>query len=134
MQNIGGVLLSEQRNTLHLPQQTTIATVPPIITVEHLVKRYKREEINAVDAISFTVAPGSLFALLGPNGAGKTTTISILTTTLIPTSGNVLILGYDGSKQAKAERETIDIILHHPPQHLPHPPTETLPFHTPLYA
>ncbi|HEX4715560.1 MAG TPA: ATP-binding cassette domain-containing protein, partial [Ktedonobacteraceae bacterium] len=47
-----------------------------MITVEHLVKRYKREGINAVDDISFTVAPGSLFALLGPNGAGKTTTIS----------------------------------------------------------
>src|SRR5258708_40133687 len=134
MQQISGALISQQSNAIQLSQQTTVATAPPIIRVEHLVKRYKREETNAVDDISFTVAPGSLFALLGPNGAGKTTTISILTTTLIPTSGNVLILGYDGSKQAKAERETIDIILHHPPQHLPHPPTETLPFHTPLYA
>src|SRR5216683_4022980 len=114
MQNIGGVLLSEQRNTLHLPQQTTVATVPPIITVEHLVKRYKREEINAVDAISFTVAPGSLFALLGPNGAGKTTTISILTTTLAPTSGKALIAGFDVNTQANVVRRNVGIIFQNP--------------------
>jgi ABC-type uncharacterized transport system ATPase subunit len=62
----------------------------PIIVVNQLVKQYKRAGTNAVDAISFTVPPGSLFALLGPNGAGKTTTLSILTTTLTPTSGNVI--------------------------------------------
>ena len=47
---------------------------PAAISVEHLVKRYKGAERNAVDDISFKVAQGSLFALLGPNGAGKTTT------------------------------------------------------------
>src|SRR5437879_175999 len=136
MQNIGGVLLSEQRNTLHLPQQTTVATVPypRIITVEHLVKRYKREEINAVDAISFTVAPGSLFALLGPNGAGKTTTISILTTTLTPTSGKVLIAGYDVSKQAKAVRETVGIIFQKPSLDLNLTAEENIRFHATLYG
>src|ERR1700738_1309127 len=134
MQNIGGVLLSEQRNTLNLSQQTTVATVPPIITVEHLVKRYKREEINAVDAISFTVAPGSLFALLGPNGAGKTTTISILTTTLTPTSGKVLIAGYAVSKQAKAVRETVGIIFQKPSLDLNLTAEENIRFHATLYG
>src|SRR5258707_13262921 len=110
MQHIGGVLLS-QVNMPDLSQQAVVATTPPIITVEHLVKRYKREETNAVDDISFTVAPGSLFALLGPNGAGKTTTISILTTMLTQTSGRVLIAGYDVAQQAKAVRDTIGIIF-----------------------
>src|SRR5690348_15034956 len=96
-----------------LPQQTA-QTAHPIIMVQHLIKRYKREEANAVDDISFTVAPGSLFALLGPNGAGKTTTISILTTMLTPTSGSVLIAGYDISQQAKAVRNTIGIIFQKP--------------------
>ena len=59
----------------------------PIIQVDNLTKRYKNANTNAVDGISFTVAPGEFFTLLGPNGAGKTTTISILTTTLSPTSG-----------------------------------------------
>jgi ABC-2 type transport system ATP-binding protein len=42
-----------------------------IIEVEHLVKRYRKGGANAVDDISFSVAPGEFFALLGPNGAGK---------------------------------------------------------------
>src|SRR5260221_3673636 len=118
MQHISGALISQQSNAIQLSQQTTVATAPPIIRGEHLVKRYKREETNAVDDISFTVAPGSLFALLGPNGAGKTTTIAIFTDNLIPTSGNVLIAGYDVSKQAKAEGETIAIISWQPSLYL----------------
>jgi ABC-type uncharacterized transport system ATPase subunit len=62
-----------------------------VIRVEDLVKRYKKAETNAVDGISFQVKPGEFFVLLGPNGAGKTTTISILTTTLSPTSGGATI-------------------------------------------
>src|SRR5260370_8264297 len=100
MQHGSGILLSPQITTLQVSHQSALATDSPIIQVEHLVKRYKREETNAVDDISFTVAPGSLFALLGPNGAGKTTTISLLTTTLTPTSGTLLIPAYHFSKQS----------------------------------
>jgi ABC-2 type transport system ATP-binding protein len=131
MQQISGARISQHSNTIHLPRQTT---APPIIQVEHLVKRYKREEINAVDDISFAVAPGSLFALLGPNGAGKTTTISILTTTLTPTSGNVLIAGYDVSKQAKAVRETVGIIFQKPSLDLNLTAEENIRFHATLYG
>ena len=58
----------------------------PVIEVKDLVKRYRKADRNAVDGVSFEVQPGEFFCLLGPNGAGKTTTISILTTTLAPTS------------------------------------------------
>ena len=54
-----------------------------VIEVEGLTKRYQKQASNAVDAVSFTVEPGTFFTLLGPNGAGKTTTLSILTTTLL---------------------------------------------------
>src|SRR5579859_6536833 len=131
MQQTGGARISQQSNTIHLPRQTT---APPIIKVEHLLKRYKRAETNAVDDISFTVAPGSLFALLGPNGAGKTTTISILTTTLTPTSGNVLIAGYDVSKQAKEVRDTIGIIFQKPSLDLHLTAEENIRFHATLYG
>jgi len=134
MQHTSGSLLSPQANALHLPQEVSIVAAPPIIMVEHLVKRYKREEINAVDDISFTVAPGALFALLGPNGAGKTTTISILTTTLTPTSGKVLIAGYDASKQAKAVRDTIGIIFQKPSLDLNLTAEENIRFHATLYG
>ncbi len=85
-----------------------------IIHVEHLVKRYKREEKNAVDDISFDVMPGEFFVLLGPNGAGKTTTISILTTTLAPTAGQVIIAGRDAATESSAVRQCVGIIFQNP--------------------
>src|SRR5579883_1598434 len=134
MQYANGILLSPRKDTLQPPRDVTAAEGSPIITVEHLVKRYKREETNAVDDISFTVAPGSLFALLGPNGAGKTTTISILTTTLSPTSGKVLIAGYDVVKQARAVREAIGIIFQKPSLDLNLTAEENIRFHVTLYG
>ena len=83
----------------------------PIISVQHLTKRYKKSATPAVEDISFDVGPGELFAFLGPNGAGKTTTISILTTTLAKTSGTVIINGYDLDRDAKAVRASIGIIF-----------------------
>lgn len=126
-------ILHSPASMLDLPQQAA-KTVPPIITVNHLIKRYKREEASAVDDISFTVAPGSLFALLGPNGAGKTTTISILTTMLTPTSGSVLIAGYDVSQQARAVRNTIGIIFQKPSLDLNLTAEENIRFHATLYG
>jgi ABC-2 type transport system ATP-binding protein len=92
----------------------------PIIRVEHLVKRYKKSQVAAVDDISFDVQPGELFAFLGPNGAGKTTTISILTTILSKTSGRVTIAGHDLDREATAVRRNIGIIFQNPSidQHL----------------
>lgn len=92
----------------------------PIIQVEHLVKRYKKSQVAAVDDFSFDVQPGELFAFLGPNGAGKTTTISILTTILSKTSGRVTIAGHDLDREATAVRRNIGIIFQNPSvdQHL----------------
>jgi ABC-2 type transport system ATP-binding protein len=86
----------------------------PIIEVEALTKRYKGSDTNAVDGVSFSVAPGEFFTLLGPNGAGKTTTISILTTTLAPTQGRVLIEGRDAVSEPAAVRRSIGIIFQKP--------------------
>lgn len=108
--------------------------IKPIITVEHLIKRYKRAEVNAVDDISFSVTPGALFALLGPNGAGKTTTISILTTTLSSTSGSVQIAGYDLARQPSKVRNTIGIIFQKPSLDLNLTAEENIRFHATLYG
>ena len=77
----------------------------PMIQVVDLVKRYRKAARNAVDGISFEVGTGEFFALLGPNGAGKTTTISILTTTLLPSSGKATIAGHDLVTDASAVRQ-----------------------------
>jgi ABC-2 type transport system ATP-binding protein len=86
----------------------------PVIKVENLSKRYKKAETLAVDNISFSVSEGEFFAFLGQNGAGKTTTISILTTTLAKTSGNVTIAGYDLDREARKVRNSIGIIFQKP--------------------
>jgi ABC-2 type transport system ATP-binding protein len=57
--------------------------------------RQHKHPIVAVDDISFEIKKGELFGIVGPNGAGKTTTIKMLSTLLLPTSGNASILGCD---------------------------------------
>ncbi|MHB8618588.1 MAG: ABC transporter ATP-binding protein [Chloroflexota bacterium] len=106
----------------------------PVIVVENLVKRYRKASANAVDGISFRVGPGQLFALLGPNGAGKTTTISILTTTLSPSSGGVCIGGYDVERQASAVRQAVGIIFQQPSLDLNLTAEENVRFHAILYG
>src|SRR3990170_2949570 len=88
--------------------------MPPVIEVDRLTKRYKRADSNAVDGVSFSVQAGEFFTLLGPNGAGKTTTISILTTTLLPTSGSATIDGHDLVTAASTVRRLVGIIFQRP--------------------
>jgi ABC-2 type transport system ATP-binding protein len=82
-----------------------------MVEVERLVKRYRGAPRNAVDDVSFAVDAGEFFALLGPNGAGKTTTISILTTTLAPTSGSIRIAGVDLHSNPAEVRRQVGIIF-----------------------
>lgn len=106
----------------------------PVIEVNNLVKQYKGMKSPSVSNISFAVDEGEFFAFLGPNGAGKTTTISILTTTLSKTSGEVRIAGYDIEKQAKDVRENIGIIFQRPSLDPQLTAEENIRFHACLYG
>jgi ABC-2 type transport system ATP-binding protein len=61
------------------------------IDVDGLEKRYG--DVQAVDAVSFTVARGETFGILGPNGAGKTTTLEMIEGLTRPDAGSIEILG-----------------------------------------
>jgi ABC-2 type transport system ATP-binding protein len=104
------------------------------VQVEHLVKRYRAARHNAVDDISFDVPAGQLFCLLGPNGAGKSTTLSILTTTLAPTSGRVRIAGRDlATEQAKVRRD-LGVVFQQPSLDLNLTAEENIRLHAVLYG
>jgi ABC-2 type transport system ATP-binding protein len=70
-------------------------TDEPVILTKDLTKHYPGMEGAAVDGLNLEVHHGEIFGLLGPNGAGKTTTAGILTTRVVPTSGNAYVAGID---------------------------------------
>ncbi|OPL14185.1 MAG: multidrug ABC transporter ATP-binding protein [delta proteobacterium ML8_D] len=80
-----------------------------IIEVNNLSKSYK--DFKAVDDISFSINKGEIVAFLGPNGAGKSTTIKMLITVLKPSSGMIMVNGYDVLLDQNAVRKSIGIVF-----------------------
>jgi ABC-2 type transport system ATP-binding protein len=62
-----------------------------VVTASSLTKRYG--ELIAVDALSFSLRPGTVTGFLGPNGAGKTTTLRLLLGLAEPDAGEALVFG-----------------------------------------
>jgi ABC-2 type transport system ATP-binding protein len=77
------------------------------IVVKGLRKSFKK--VTVLEGVDFSVRRGTVTALLGPNGAGKTTTIRILSTLLLPDSGQALINGFDVVKEANMVRSVIGL-------------------------
>lgn len=102
-----------------------------IIETKNLVKKF--DDITAVDDISFNVEKGEIFAFLGPNGAGKTTTIKMFTTLLHPTSGKILINGFDPVTDPDDVRCSFGIIFQDPSLDDELTAFENLEFHGVLY-
>ena len=78
------------------------------IQARELTKRFG--DFTAVDHVSFEVRRGELFGLLGPNGAGKTTLSRMLTTLIVPTSGQGFVAGFDVARDPERVREAIGVI------------------------
>jgi sodium transport system ATP-binding protein len=70
----------------------------------------KRGQISAVDNVSFTCSPGSIYGLLGANGAGKTTTLRMLATILEPTDGTAIVFGHDIVEHPEKVRASIGFL------------------------
>ena len=87
---------------------TTSERHPPI-EVRELNKRYK-DGPQANRDISLTVNWGEALGVLGPNGAGKTTLVRQITTELVPTSGQVRVLGIDAVANPDAAKACIGVV------------------------
>src|SRR5256885_5326638 len=74
----------------------------PVIVLDNLSKSFG--DVHAVQDLSLTIVPGTIFGCLGANGAGKTTTIRMLCGLTRPTSGSATIAGHDVWKDRSLAR------------------------------
>src|SRR4029079_9503758 len=79
------------------------------VVADNLVKVYgkKKETVQALRGISFTVTQGELFGIIGPAGAGKTSLFRILTTLLLADGGTATVDGFDVVKDYKEIRNRV---------------------------
>ena len=73
--------------------------------------RRKMQEVQAVDGLTFDLAPGEIVGFLGPNGAGKTTTLKMLSGLLHPTGGEGRVLGFIPWKRERAFLRQITLVM-----------------------
>jgi len=73
-----------------------------LLELQNLKKYYASQK--AVDDISFSIEPGTIFGLLGPNGAGKTTLLRMITGILYPDEGHILFEGKTFDPMKDVER------------------------------
>src|SRR5690348_8332005 len=67
------------------------AAMSPLLSLQCVGKRFRG--LVAVDAVSFEVAAGELFAIIGPNGAGKTTLFNMIAGAIVPDTGSIRFAG-----------------------------------------
>ena len=79
-----------------------------MIEIKNLSKQF--EGFQAVDGLSLRIETGEFFALLGPNGAGKTTTISMISTLLLPSGGEIYIDGERLTRQRKDIKRKVSVV------------------------
>ena len=79
-----------------------------MILTQSLGKRFG--DFQAVDQVNIDVPAGKLLALLGPNGAGKTTTVRMLSSVLVPSSGQASVAGFDVVRQAAQVRARVGVL------------------------
>src|SRR3954452_13559531 len=92
-----------------LPTESPPTGDDEVIHTDDLTKIYPGD-IKAVDTLNLTVRRGEIFGLLGPNGAGKTTTAGMLTTRVVPTSGQAIVGGINVWEHPAQAKRMIGVV------------------------
>ena len=87
-----------------------------MIKVQNVTKKYNK--FLAVDNINFEIADGEVVGFLGPNGAGKSTTMNMITGFIEPTSGEIIVNGYDINQKSKQAKKQIGYMPENVPLYL----------------
>lgn len=72
-----------------------------VVDIENLTRTFSPFIVPALDQINAIIPKGKIVGLAGPDGAGKTTLIRLITGLLLPTSGSIIVAGFDTVKQAQ---------------------------------
>jgi ABC-2 type transport system ATP-binding protein len=86
------------------------------IEIKNVTKEYGLQK--ALNEVSFTVKQGEILGFLGPNGAGKSTLMKIITCYIPPTSGTVIVDGYDVLEDSLEIRKKVGYLPEHNPLYL----------------
>ncbi|HEX3540257.1 MAG TPA: ATP-binding cassette domain-containing protein [Acidimicrobiales bacterium] len=101
-------------STTQLDSQTAPAAAAAqpdeVIRTVDLTKVYPGADFKAVDSLNLSVYRGEIFGLLGPNGAGKTTTAGMLTTRVIPSSGQAFVGGIDVVAHPALAKQVLGVV------------------------
>jgi len=83
----------------------TDAGAPPLISIRHVFKSYRRggQTVPVLHDVTFDVARGDFLGLMGPSGSGKSTLLNLIAGIDKPDSGEVLIDGVDITRLGEAE-------------------------------
>src|SRR5579862_6611608 len=88
---------------------TANAAAVEVVTVQHLVKRYRNS--LAVNDVSLSIREGEIFGIIGPNGAGKTTTVECISGLRAPDSGSISVYGLSPQRDRDEIREFVGVQL-----------------------
>ncbi len=83
-----------------------------MIELDNITKIFKHRNklIYACDSINMKIGAKQVFGIIGPNGAGKTTSLRLISTLMNPSSGRILVNGFDTVKEKMKIREIIGFL------------------------
>jgi ABC-2 type transport system ATP-binding protein len=90
-------------------------------------------QLDAVEAVSFSMEDGEFLALLGPNGAGKSTLLHMLITLIAPSQGEARVVGADIRREPERVRAGIGVVFQDPALDEQMTARENLTIHAVLY-